>query len=193
MSNFKLKTMKTIKLLAILFISSLTLLSCSSDDDNNDNHDHEEELITTVIYTLINNADATDTVLLTFTDIDGEGGADGVYDVQGSFTANAMYTGALTLWNATENPAENITLEVEEEGDEHEFFYTNTAGLTITKVDTDNNGNPIGIATSIATGDAGNGTLTVILKHEPTKPNDGTSSGAGGSTDVEVTYLITVQ
>ncbi len=194
MSNFKLKNMKsnTIKLLAVFFMSSLAFTSCSSDDDGHD-HDHEEELITTVIYQLTNNADAGDVVTLTFTDLDGEGGADGTYNISGPFTANATYTGTIQLLNATENPADDITLEVEEEGDEHEFFYTNTAGLTITKTDVDINNNPLGIETTLATGVSSTGSITVVLKHEPTKPNDGTAAGAGGSTDVEVTYAISVQ
>ncbi|PWH81545.1 type 1 periplasmic binding fold superfamily protein [Algibacter marinivivus] len=185
--------MKTIKLLALLFISTLAI-SCSNDDDGHgDDHDSEEELITTVVYTLTNNADNTDVVTLTFTDLDGEGGADGTYDISGPLTANATYTGGIKLWNATENPAEDITEEVEGEADEHEFFYSNTAGLTITKTDVDGNGNPVGIETTIATGSAATGSITVILKHEPTKPNNGTSSDAGGSTDVEVTFSIEVQ
>ncbi len=193
MSNFKFKTMKsnTIKLLALFFISSLAFTSCSSDDDGGGEND--EELITTVIYTLTNNADAGDVVTLTFTDLDGEGGADGTYNISGPLTANAMYTGAMQLWNATENPAEDINEEIEAEADEHEFFYTNTAGLTITKTDVDGEGNPLGLETSVSTGAASTGSITVILKHEPTKPNDGTSAGAGGSTDVEVTYAVTVQ
>ncbi len=194
MSNFKLINMKlnTIKLLAVFFMSGLAFTSCSSDDDGHD-HDHEEELITTVIYQLTNNADAGDVVTLTFTDLDGEGGTDGTYDISGPFTANANYAGTIQLLNATENPADDITLEVEEEADEHEFFYTNTAGLTITKTDVDVNNNPVGIETTLATGAASTGSITVVLKHEPTKPNDGTAAGAGGSTDVEVTYAISVQ
>ena len=193
MNTYKLKNMKTIKLLALLFISSLAV-GCSSDDDGHgDDHDSEEELITTVIYTLTNNANNADVVTLTFTDLDGEGGADGTYDISGPLTANATYTGGIKLWNATENPAEDITEEVEGEADEHEFFYSSTAGLTITKTDVDGDGNPVGIETTVTTGSAATGTLTVILKHEPTKPNNGTATGAGGSTDVEVSYSIEVQ
>jgi len=132
-------------------------------------------------------------VTLTFTDLDGEGGMDGIYDVSGPLTANARYTGDMRLLNATESPAENITEEVEDEGDEHEFFYLNTAGLTITKTDVDDDGNPVGLKTLVTTGDAATGTITAILKHEPTKPNDGTTADAGGSTDVEVSFSIEVQ
>jgi hypothetical protein len=183
--------MKTIKLLAILFISSLAITSCSSDDDGGGEND--EELITTVVYTLTNDANATDIVVLEFTDLDGEGGNDGTYDISGPLTANATYSGRMQLWNATENPPEDINEEIVGEADEHEFFYTNTAGLTITKTDTDEDGNPLGIDTMVTTGAAGNGNIVVILKHEPSKPNDGTATGAGGSTDVEVSYAVTVQ
>jgi len=184
--------MKTIKLLALFFVSSLLILSCS-DDDNPSGDENEEELITTVIYTLTNTANNSDIVTLTFTDLDGEGGASGTYDISGPLTASATYSGDIQFLNATENPAEDITEEVEEEGEEHEVFYTNTAGLTITKTDTDGNGNPLGLMTTVNTGTASNGTLTVILRHEPTKPNDGTATGAGGSTDAQVNYSISVQ
>jgi len=187
-----IKSTNTIKLLALLFVSSLAFVGCSSDDDgHHDDHDHEEELITTVRYTLTN---GTDIVTLEFQDLDGEGGADGTYDVSGPLTANTTYTGAIKLLNETENPADDITLEVEDEGDDHEFFYTTTiSDITISKDDIDEDGNPIGIATTFVTGNAGTGSLTIELIHEPTKPNDGTSTNASGSTDVEVTFPIQVQ
>ncbi len=191
MKNSKTTTMKTIKLLAILFISALTLSSCSDDDHDDDDHDHEEELITTVNYTLTN---GNDVVTLSFVDLDGEGGSDGTYSVSGSLSANTTYTGAIELLNETEDPAEDITVEVKDEADEHEFFYSsNITGVSVAKTDTDGDGNPIGIETTLTTGDTGIGTLTIILKHEPTKPNDGTADNAGGSTDVEVTFAISVQ
>ncbi|WP_026778099.1 hypothetical protein [Polaribacter sp. Hel_I_88] len=188
-----MKTLKsnTIKLFALLFISSVALSSCSEDHDDDHDHGSEGELITTVTYTLTN---GNDIVNLVFTDLTGGSLDDATYDVSGSLTANTTYTGVLKLENATESPAENITLEVKAEGDEHEFFFASSiAGLTFEKTDTDINGNPIGIETSVTTGSAGSGTLTVVLKHEPTKPNNGTSANAGGSTDVEVTFNIAVQ
>jgi hypothetical protein len=188
-----LKSIKTIKLLAILFISSIVITSCSSDDDGGGEND--EELITTVALTLTNNADATDVVTMTFTDLDGEGGEDGTYSpAVSTLTANASYSGTIQLWNATENPPEDINEEVQDEADEHEFFYRSTAaGVAITKTDFDADGNPLGIMTTVTTGAAGSGNINVVLRHEPTKPNDGTLAGAGGSTDVDVTYSITVQ
>lgn len=177
--------MKTIKLLAILFISTLVFTGC---EDDHDDHDHsDEEVITTVIYTL---TDGTSTVTLQWEDLDGDTGNPPVI-TGGILAANTTYTGTIQLLNKTESPAEDITVEVKAEGDEHEFFYTNTAGFTITKTDNDGDGNPLGINTTLMTA-VGSGSLTIVLKHEPTKPNNGTAAGAGGSTDVEVTFPITV-
>lgn len=188
-----MKTLKTntIKLFALLLISSFAFSSCSDDHDDHHDHGSEEELITTVTYTLTN---GNDVVTLKFTDLTGGNINDATYEVSGPLTANSTYTGVLKLENATESPAENITLEVKAEGDEHEFFFASTiAGITFEKTDMDGNGNPIGIETSVSTGNAGTGTMTIVLKHEPTKPNNGTSANAGGSTDVEVTFNISVQ
>lgn len=182
--------MKNIKLLAVLFLSTLVFKSC--EDDHDDDHDHgsDEELITTVVYTL---TDGTNAVVLEWEDLDGDTG-NAPTITSGTLAANTSYTGTIQLLNKTESPAEDITLEVSAEADEHEFFYTSTvSGLNITKTDTDGNGNPIGISTSLSTGNSGTGSLTVVLKHEPTKPNNGTSTDAGGSTDVEVTFSINVQ
>ena len=180
--------MKTIKLLAVLFISTLVFTSC--EDDHDDDHDHgsDEELITTVLYTL---TDGNNTIVLEWEDLDGDTGNAPTIS-SGTLTANTSYTGSIQLLNRTESPAEDITLEVRAEGDEHEFFYTNTAGLTITKTDTDGT-NPVGIETSLSTGAEGSGSLTIVLKHEPTKPNDGTTANAGGSTDVQVTFPISIR
>jgi len=186
----KLKS-NTLKLIALFFISSLAFTGCSDDHDDEHDHGSEEELITTVTYTLTN---GNDIVTLKFTDLTGGSINDATFEVSGPLTANTTYIGSLELLNETESPAENITEEVKAEGDEHEFFFaSNIAGITVEKTDMDGNGNPIGIETSVRTGSAGSGTMTVVLKHEPTKPNNGTSTGAGGSTDVEVTFNISVQ
>lgn len=181
--------MRTFKLIALLFISSLTITSCKDDHDDHD-HDHEEELITTVTYTLTN---GNNTVTLVWEDLDGDTGNDPTI-TNGTLMANTTYTGVIKLENKTESPAENITDEVKAEDDEHEFFYTSSvSGLAITKKDQDGNGNPLGIETSVTTGAAGSGTLTIVLKHEPTKPNNGSAASAGGSTDLEVSFSVQVQ
>lgn len=183
--------MKTIKLLAVLFISALTFTACSEDDHDDDDHDHEEEVITTITYTLTS---GDDVVTLTYQDLDPDDSVDGTYTVSGNLTANTDYVGELTVLNETDEEPEHLQEEIEAEQDEHEFFYSTTvAGLVIEKTDTDSNGYPVGFDTTVSTGDAAIGSLTIILKHEPTKPNDDDAETAGGSTDIEVTFAISVQ
>ncbi|QTE24437.1 type 1 periplasmic binding fold superfamily protein [Polaribacter cellanae] len=175
--------MKTIKLLALLVVTSIAFTSCSKDDNGPEN---EEELITNVTYTLTN---GNNVVTLAFEDLDGEGGKAGTYSISGPLKANTTYTGVIKLENKTEKPAEDITLEVKKENDEHEFFYTSSiSGITIKKTDVDRNNNPLGIKSTLTTAAAGSGSITIILKHKPKKPNSGKASEAGGSTDVEVAF-----
>ncbi len=195
--NFKTitnsRTMKTtIKTLSLAAMALFVMTSCDDDDPVEVN---EEETITTVTWTLINSADQTDVVVLSSIDADGDGPGAAVQNINGTFTAGATYDGDIRFLNQLEDPAEDITVEVREEDDEHEVFYaTSIAGVTVTKNDVDGDGNPLGLDTTVTTGAAGTGTMTVTLRHEPNKPNDGTLSGAGGETDIQVIFRdVTIQ
>lgn len=187
-----MKKIKNFLPLAAVAFAMVMTTSCNDDDDVA--IINEEELITTVILTLENTADATNEVVFTFTDLDGDGPGAAVQNVVGTINANATYDGSIQFLNESVSPTENITDEVIEEDDEHEVFYiATTAGVSITKDDFDANGNPLGTETTFSTGAAGNGNLTIVLRHIPNKPNDGTLTGAGGETDVEVTFDFNVQ
>lgn len=187
-----MKTMKSMKTFMIALIAGIVAISCSSDDDNTPEVINEEEVITTVRVQLANDVGVTTT--LESVDSDGDGPEAPVISIEGDIFANSTYTGRVTFLNETESPAENITLEVVEEADEHQVFYTSANGLNITTEynDQDSEGNPLGVLFTLTTGEASNGNFTVTLRHEPTKPNDGLAS-AGGDTDVEVTFDVTVQ
>ncbi len=187
--------MKKLHLLSALFISSITLFSCSDDDDTPEVI-NEEEVITTMNVTLTS---GSQTITLQSQDLDGDGPEDPVITVDGNLAANATYTGSIELLNETEDPAEDITEEVEEENLDHQFFYI-TSGDAIASTsysDTDDEGNPIGIEFELVTGDAGTATLQIVLKHEPEKDAEGVSDGdmtnAGGETDFDATFEITVE
>ena len=185
---FKLKTMKTSAFYALL---TLAMLGCS-DDDTTPEIINEDELITTVILTLT--PDSGDQVVLTTIDLDGDGPDEPVTTVVGSFSENTQYQGAVRFLNETETPAEEITDEVVEEADEHQVFYTVGEGLNITTtyLDSDSNGNPLGVSITLETGEASSGSLTVTLRHEPVKPNDGLDS-AGGETDISTSFDVSIQ
>ena len=194
MKTIKMKTIKTMKT-SIPFLSIIALLfmtSCTDDDEVT--IINEEELITTVELELTNSTDATNVVLFKSVDIDGEGPDDSVITITGTVNANSTYLGQVRFLNESIAPSEDITEEVIEESNEHEVFYTSSiTDLTITKTDVDVNGNPLGILTTFQTGAIGTGTLIVVLRHQPTKPNDNTLSGAGGETDAEVSFTIEVE
>jgi hypothetical protein len=63
----------------------------------------------------------------------------------------------------------------------------------IDNLNTDTNGMPLGSTFDLTTGAAGSGTITFTLRHEPTKPNDGTLAEVGGNTDIEATFDVVVQ
>lgn len=183
-----------------IFILSLTFLALglftSCDDDDDPVIENDEEVITTLTYTLTP-ASGGSNVVLSFSDLDGDGGNDPII-MGGTLAANETYTGALDLLNEAASPAESITEEVSEEDDEHQFFFeTSLPGITIAYTDADGNGNPLGLSTTLSTGAAASGNLTITLRHEPDKNADGVADGnisnAGGETDIEVTFPIDVQ
>ncbi|BAO55672.1 hypothetical protein [Nonlabens marinus] len=174
---------------ALLIVASL--ISCG--DDDTPVQINEDELITTVEYEMINTADASNVVTFRQVDNDADGPNPPIINITGTIQANATYTGSVRFLNELDSPVDNITLEVQEEADEHEVFYgVNTAGVSIVKTDTDGNGNPLGLNTSITTGAVGSGNLTITLIHEPIKPNNGLTS-AGGEADVVASFDFDVQ
>jgi hypothetical protein len=185
----KLKT-----LITTVLVATLALSSCSKDEDPV--IPNEAEVITTLNYTLTPNGGGT-AVVLSFQDLDGDGGNAPII-TGGTLDSNKTYTGALALLNEQESPSGNITAEIQEEDEDHQFFFqTNIAGLTVAYNDQDANGNPLGLQSTLTTADVGNGTLTVILRHEPNKSASGVTRGditnAGGETDIEVTFNVAVQ
>ena len=190
-TNFKLQTMKTMKNISFYALLSIAMIGCS-DDDTAPEVINDEELITTVILTLTQ--ESGDQVVLTTVDLDGDGPDEPVTTVVGNFSQNTQYQGAVQFLNETEDPAEDITEEVIEEADEHQVFYTVSEGLNITTTyqDFDSNDNPLGVNITLETGEASSGSLTVTLRHEPVKPNDGLES-AGGETDITTSFDVTIE
>ena len=181
--------------LSILFILSILFLYTSCEKDDPD-IPHEEELITTVTYTLTPTSGGA-AVTLSFKDVDGDGGDEPTI-TGGVLAPNQMYTGSLVLLNEIESPAEDITAEIAMEAEEHQFFFQSSiSDLSISYDDQDMEGNPIGLSNTLTTGNAATGTITVTLRHEPKKSATGVSEGdithAEGETDIEIIFPIDVQ
>ncbi|MDA9262788.1 type 1 periplasmic binding fold superfamily protein [bacterium] len=183
--------MKKLYFLATVLFTIL-LASCSKDNETPEAV-NEEELITTLKVTLVPVSEGN-TIVLTTRDLDGDGPNEPEVTVSSNLTAGATYNGTIELLDETKSPADNITEEVEEEADEHQFFYTIGSGLDVTATATnlDSEGNLLGTEFELTANTASSGSLTFTLRHEPTKPNDGLSS-AGGETDIEASFSITVE
>lgn len=177
-----------------LCVASMLFLSSCDDDPVIPN---EEELITTLIWTLTPAGGGT-ALEFRFADEDGDGGEPAEIS-EDTLAANTTYNAAVRFLNESETPAEEITEEVEEEDNEHQVFVVTGAGLNLTTAyaDMDGDGNPLGLATTVTTGDASTGTVTVSLVHEPDKGGAGVSGGdptnAGGETDIEVEFDVVIQ
>lgn len=186
--------MQYIKLLAVLFIATLTITSCSDDTPEVIN---EEEVITTMIIELTPNGGG-DKVILKSKDADGNG-SEAPKVEGGTLEANKTYSAVITLLNELESEPEDITEEVAEEADEHQFFYqANKITSTFTYAGAnDADGNPVGINFTVVTGDAGTGSYVVTLRHEPNKIGEGVKAGditnAGGETDIQVIFPIEIK
>lgn len=191
------------KRLALMFC----LAACAKDDASN-----AEEVITTVV---LNFAPAGGGTPLSFEadDPDGNGGDPPVIDDVDLPAGDYALT--LQFQNRLEDPPEEITEEVLDESDQHLLLFTgsavvgpatsNTTGpLEHSYADTDANGLPIGLDNDIVA-TTGTGALTVTLRHmppeePPQKANDTVDlaktqgiDALGGSTDVSVSFTVTVQ
>ncbi len=200
------------RILTLSLVAPIALFAACGDPEGELQDDHggdEQEVITTLRLTLTSEGGG-DAVTATFQDLDGDGGEEPTI-TNPTLAANTTYDVTVSILNETVDPSDeeyDIGAEVKAEAEEHQFFYTGpgiTDGLltwTTTDVESDyteNNGDdlPLGLAGTLATGDAGSGILTVTLKHQP--PVNGvavktaTSGINDGETDVAVDFNVNVE
>lgn len=184
--------MKNLKFFTPAIFALALFVSCSNDNDTPEPV-NEQEILTTLEVTLTPTGGGTP-ITLQSRDLDGDGPDAPVLTVSGSLTAGGTYEGTILVLDETQTPPENITEEVEEEDVDHQFFYTVGGGLDVTTEygNFDSNGNPLGTQFTLTAGEASSGTLTITLRHLPTKPNTGLDD-AGGETDIIVTFSVAVE
>jgi len=196
----------TITTLAIA-AGSLIFSACSSDDPQKED---VPELITKVTLTFTPTGGG-DAVVVSATDPDGTG----VQSLETSgpitLTKGVPYTLELALINELAKPTDpeyDITAEVEEEGNEHMFFYSWTNNVfadptgngnvdnrndDIRYEDKDVNGLPIGLHTAwTSAAAAATGKFQVLLKHQPGLKS-ATSTSADGEDDLNITFDIEIK
>ncbi len=208
-NNFMNIYQSVIRVLFALSIlaATLSLGSCDNDDPTKED---APELITTATLTFMPSGGGT-AVVVTATDPDGDGVKDIEVDGPINLMKNKTYTLSLSLINGLASPTDegyDITAEVEEESDEHLFFFAWTNEVfadpagngnvdnredPLNYNDEDLGGLPLGLSTdwtSIAT--SRSGTFRVILKHQPDLKS-ATSSSDTGETDLDITFNINIE
>ncbi|MBX2899318.1 MAG: hypothetical protein KF775_06695 [Cyclobacteriaceae bacterium] len=124
-------------------------------------------------------------------------------------SAETNYTLTISLYNgyySATDPAYNVTTEVQEEGAEHQLFFSWSAGVfsspagsgnigtsgTVNYADEDENGLPLGLVTNWTTGGAATGKeLRLLLKHQP-GIKSATTTSADGESDLDITFPLTI-
>ncbi len=129
-----------------------------------------------------------------FKDLDGVGGAAPSKFDEIMLTKGKVYDCTLQLLNESENPADDITLEVFAEGIDHQIYLTPTNALAVvSNYSLDSKGLPLGItSTWTAAAAAGTGTLNVTLKHKPGVKAAG-DPVSKGDTDISIDFKLSVK
>jgi hypothetical protein len=202
-------SLRTISI-TLAFLATSLFCGCDSNDPVRED---TPELITQVTLTFTP-AGGGSTIVVTATDPDGEGIQDIAVDGPINLSANKTYTMTIELLNELADPSAaeyNITNEVEEEGDEHIFFFSWTNNVFS---DPAGNGNvdnrndavnytgganskdvnnlPLGLTTTwTSSANTVSGTFRVLLKHQPGLKSE-TSDSNTGETDLDLEFSISV-
>ncbi len=179
----------------LLLLSAAVMVAVSvSGCDSTEPDEHgagDEELITRIQLTLTSSQ--APQVVVEATDPDGDGANLTIGTLV--LKAGATYTGTIGVFDDVNG--EDVGAEIDEEADEHQFFFVpggqDASRLSVTVTDSDSNGLPVGLAFTVATtsGGAGQASLRVILSHFDDDPKDGVSQS--DETDIDVTFPVTIE
>ena len=150
---------------APIFLLSLTACSDVEKDDGHHGHDHDHEAISKVILDLVSQADGSAQTINYADPLTKNGGA----DAEIVLASGTTYDLGITVLNDEEDPIEDITLEIIDEMDEHQVFFTGSViddgSVTFTYEDEDSNGLTLGLDNTLTGVAAGSGDLVITLQH----------------------------
>ncbi len=190
--------MKFMKTILCLFFAALLLPACGNEEhDDHDHHGHDHhghdhdpnEVMTTVRLNFVPESGG-ETVTFSWADPENDGSP--VIDAI-TLTEGETYTVNIEVWNELEDPAEDVTIELRDELDEHQFFFTGdavsspanestSAVVSQAYADEDSDGYPVGLSNTFVALAAGTGEMTIMLRHMP--PVNDTPVKTGGLADL---------
>jgi len=186
--------MKPILTAFLLMLFAVHFISC--DNPSSTPPSNEQELITHVTLTLVDSANTSDTVLATFNDPDGDGGAAPI--ITGVTLSNGKtYFGSISLVDSSKIPAVDIGAEVLEKATQHQFFFTPKGDLSsrmkVVATDKDSKNLPLGLQFKISIlqgAGAATGALNVVLSHYDNVVKDG--STRSNESDIDIDFPVTI-
>ncbi len=194
----------------LALLGTLFFFSACKDDTDPVVEDTPEQ-ITTVRLTFAPAGGGAPLVFAS-TDADGDGPGSVQHDTI-KLQPGTTYSLSLEVLNELATPTENTTAEVENEAEEHMFFFGWTGnlfsdptgngnidnradavnyGTTRDGKSLDANGLPVGLTTTWTTGAVATGTFKIILKHQP-DIKSATSGVSDGESDLDRTLPVVVQ
>jgi len=177
-------------LIATIFTSAVLFTACTKTPIENP-EPVEQEVITTIRLVVTNSSGFNKT--FNYKVLNDLNFVDEVV-----LAPSTEYDVEIKVLNESLTPTEDITEEVLAESNDHLFVLesnpaTGAGAISFTDGSKDADGNPLNQKLKFTTGEAGNGVLTVTLKHEPTNKNAGTAGAAGGETDAEASFTVKLQ
>jgi hypothetical protein len=197
--------MKNLTRLPIYLFAILAMgfASCESDDPEEEN---DGEVITdvTLNFQELNASGAPIGLVTSFKASDPEGIEVGSSPTIQNVTLTKGKTYRMTIVVSNEIEKEDITKEILEEADEHQFFFLGTAvtGNIVTITYDDPSGKLIGLqnrAVVSSSPGTNNAQLRVVLRHDldknfpgATNPNFANFVQAGGESDLDITFPVII-
>ncbi len=185
---------QSLKIAFGILICGAVITSCKKDKAEEPN---ENEVITTMKLTFVPAGGGT-TVAYQFDDPDGPGGTAPTQQ-EIVLAPSKSYAVTLELLDKTKTPVADVTTEVAAEADAHRFYYEPSAGssITVSGLNNDGNGVPLGITSTWNTGAVTTGKIKVTLRHYPGTP-PGKAAGdlvnsTKSDTDIEVEFNTKIQ
>ena len=182
----------------------LALASCKSEDPVVEN---DEEVITdvTLRFTELNSSGTSVGDPFEFKASDPQGIELGTPSIESvNLSKGKSYKMEIILFNSI--AGEDITAEVQEEADEHQFFFLGTAFVgspVLTYSYNDQGGELIGLNGTVMVSQSpgfNNANMRIILRHDldknypgATNPNFENFAQAGGETDLDITFPLVLE
>lgn len=176
------------KYLFSLLIISLIGISCTDIG-----YDLSEESVRHMTYTLT--PDNGNPIVLEY--VDTAGNRNYMTSTTGALRANTTYRGTITV-ETESDPMLETTIEEQAENYQVFYFYDNTLEVSsFSYSDKDSDDKPIGLTTTLTTGDASKGKLHVQirkdLRKEAKNVEDGNPNRSGGEEMVNAQFEVEIQ